>query len=272
MMKTQKKLAAKIQQSRKTSAQGTLIRMHRSMRSIDFTPSIILSIMLLPLLFDFILYANLSSITLFWANIMNFWISRINPHGHLSYMDISLLGQTLFIPVPEVPLAAPSHSAVWINLIACILIMVITDFLPKKYLPAIYLLRAALVIQFSASIYFFIHPDKVPYDMSNYLYGVMALGFYLLFLISPLLALIYYIFDFAFFNKLVTTLMIIMYFIIALPFQFLLHSLIIGISPLFMPVMYLLFGLLLDVLMFVALYSWAMTFKTNEDIAAQAVK
>ncbi|MBY0544590.1 MAG: hypothetical protein K2Q14_03460 [Gammaproteobacteria bacterium] len=115
------------------------------------------------------------------------------------------------------------------------------------------------------SIFFLINPDSPPYELSNYIKGMLNLGIYLLLLLAPLLTLIYYIFDFAFWRKFAVTFFIIAYFIIALPLQYMLQALIISsVSMLFMPVLYLLFGALLDTLMFVGWYSWAMTWAGRE--------
>ncbi|MEI7669952.1 MAG: hypothetical protein WCJ33_07710, partial [Pseudomonadota bacterium] len=88
----------------------------------------------------------------------------------------------------------------------------------------------------------------------------LALGIYLLFIIPIIMALIYYIFEFSLLKKIVITALMLVYFILFLPFQYMLHAVIINAFTLiFLPVLYLNFGLMVDILMFIGWYSFAMS-------------
>ena len=61
------------------------------------------------------------------------------------------------------------------------------------------------------------------------------------------------------------TALMILYFMLALPMQYLMHGLIFHhFSLLFLPLLYLVFGIFIDVMMFVALYSWGMSWDTPD--------
>ncbi len=258
---------AKLLRLRQSGTHGTVVPMHRALRRIRLEPSSILAIILLPVFFDLLLWVNLKPITELWGAFFDFWISKLHLVGHVSYATMKILGTSMPIPFPDLPTTLPSHYAVWGNGLVSLALLALTKFIPQKnYLPASYIARVALIIQISASLYFLIKPESPPYELGVYIEGILTLGLYLLLLLSPLLALIYYIFDFPFWRKGAATALVIVYFIIALPFQYMLHALIISsVSILFMPVLYLLFGALLNTLMFVSWYVWAMTWAGKTD-------
>lgn len=266
-------LRAKLLKYRHTGIRGTPIVMHRALRKITLSYSAIATIVLLPLFFDGILWMGLDSITKLWAGIFDFWIHRLKLDGQVLYVGTQLLGKQLSIPYPDLPTSIPSQLAIYNNIVYSLLLFALVHFIPKNYLPAIYVLRTALLIQLSASFYYIIHPGSNPYELMGYISGMLTLGLYVMLLASPLLAMIYYIFDFPFRYKLTATLLMVGYFLIVLPFQYMLHALIISSgSMLLMPVLYLLFGALLSTLMFVSLYGWMMTWGQNTAVLAVPIE
>lgn len=257
-------LSAKILKHRHTGTQGTPILMHRSIRRIKLSSSAIFAIILLPIFFDVMLWINLEFITSLWADIFDFFMQKLNFDGQVLFVKTQLLGKNIFIPYPDLPTSIPSKIAIYSNIVFSLFFLAIVQFIPKNYLPATYLLRAALLIQLSASLYYIVHPSGNPYELSGYISGMLTVGIYVLIFTPPLLALIYYIFDFPFWQKFMASLLIIGYFLLATPLQYMLHAIIISsLGMLFMPVLYLLFGVLLNTLMFVSLYAWVMTWKTQ---------
>lgn len=257
-------LSAKILKHRYTGVQGTPILMHRSIRRITLSSSAIFAIILLPIFFDVMLWINLEFITSLWADIFDFFMQKLNFDGQVLYVKTQLLGKNILIPYPDLPTSIPSKIAIYLNIVFSLFFLAIVQFIPKKYLPSTYLLRAALFIQLSASLYYIVHPSGNPYELSGYISGMLNVGIYVLIFTPPLLALIYYIFDLPFWQKFIATFLIIGYFLLATPFQYMLHALIISsLGMLFMPVLYLLFGVLLNTLMFVSLFAWVMTWKTQ---------
>jgi hypothetical protein len=259
------KLSDALNTIRNTGTRGTPILMHRALRNAPLTWSSLLSILLLPLLFTALIWTQLDGIMAIWMRIFDFWNTQMGMDNQLGFTDINLFGRIFTITYPNVPVDGVSDVTAWLNIIVCIVLFAISLIFPKRVMPLTSLFRAALLIQTSASIYCFFSDYNFPYDTAGYLSGMLSLGGYLLFIISPLLALIYYIFNFSLLRKIVVTAGILSYFIVMIPFLYTLHALIISEwGMIFMPVLYLLFGPLLVTLMFISMYSYAMTRKRDK--------
>lgn len=244
-------------------ARGTRQAMHRSLRHLSFGTSTLLAVLLLPLATEMLLWAHIGDILNLWQGIFRFWITRFGfDEAQMPHQQIIVFGKTFTLLLPALPAFPPSQTGVYANLAACLLGLLASRFLPTRALPLTYALRVALLIQASASFYFLVHPDRPPYEVPAYLSGILLNGVYFLFLLSPLLAAIYYIFNFAFWQKCAVTLLMTGYFIIWLPFLLLAHAFILSyVSLLCMPLLYLMFGALLNTLMFVGWYGWAMSWR-----------
>ena len=256
-----------LKRNRHLGSRGNIIEMHHSLYQMKMSAFTLLSIILLPIFFDVVLWDNLENIITLWKNIFIFWGEHIGiSQNNVFYSEVYIpSGRLIYMPFPNLPASLPSTFAVWANLIICGIIYLVSVLIPKRLLPIIYFIRALVLIQISASVYFILNPHSFPYDMGDYISGTLALGIYLLLLIPPLMALIYYIFDFNIVKKILVTVAMLVYFIILLPFQYMMHAIIISSWGLiFMPVLYLNFGLILDTLMFIGWYSWAMTGKRRE--------
>jgi len=260
MNKTDITSTQRLWDSRHTSAKGTAIRMHRALRKLTLSPSILIAVVILPLLFDAILWLNLDGIVGLWADIFNFCIDKLQLNGQLSYQDTNLLYRHILLPYPDLLTDPPSPTTIWESGVIASLLLLLSNWIPKHAMPFAYILRAGLFIQISSSCYFFFNPDHPPHELMPYVIGMLTFGIYLLFFMPPILALVYYIFDIAFWRKVLVTALMLVYFVIALPFQYMVHAYIISAwSMIFMPVLYLLFGVLLDTLAFICWYSWAMS-------------
>ncbi|MEI7669826.1 MAG: hypothetical protein WCJ33_07070, partial [Pseudomonadota bacterium] len=152
-----------LQKHRLTGARGTLIEMHHSFRHIALSNVSLLSILLLPLFFDLILWLNLDLIISFWDKIFNTAISVLEIKGSVSNVEILFPGRLINMPFPNIEAASPSIDAVLLNLIICITLFALSFFISKSYLPISYFLRALIFIQTSSSIYFLIKSDEFPY-------------------------------------------------------------------------------------------------------------
>lgn len=142
--------------------------------------------------------------------------------------------------------------------------LAITFVLPSRLIPLIYALRAGLFVQVSALGYFAVRPAEFPYTPSEYLEGLVMTGLAVISMVPLLFSLTYYIFHFSLCKKVSITVLTMGYLCLFLPVQVLLQALILQKGVIFMPVLYLIWGMPLDVLIVVALYSWGMTWKFTE--------
>jgi hypothetical protein len=250
---------------RRSNSAGKVIPMHHSLATVYLSRNGLLTLLVMPVIVDLLLWFGLDRLLALWSGFFAFWLERLTPGGGaVGYLESSIFGIYYKIPYPGLAVALPSHMAVAINLNLTAILLFCSFFISKAYLPLTYFLRTMLLIQLSASVFFMISPEWFPYPLGAYIVGQMTLGIYILFLVAPILSLIYYTLDLPLRNKLMLTLMVLAYFIVAIPFQYMLHAYLISQwTFLFLPIFYLLFGALLDVLMFICMYSWAMTWRRN---------
>lgn len=163
------------------------------------------------------------------------------------------------IPFPRVESVAPGATLWWSVAIAVLVLFAASFLLTDHYLPLAYLLRAALCVQASALAYFAWSPARFPHTASGYLEGMVSYGIVLISFVPALFGLTYFIFDFSLARKALLTSMTMTHLCLFIPLQALLHAAILHASILFMPVLYIVFGLPLDILIVIAFYSWAMS-------------
>ena len=198
-----------------------------------------------------------------WGHIFEFWMQGIYG-GHAGSHSLRILGRVINLPYPMLEAEVPSFGAVYWNLLICIVLFLASFLMPQRITPVTYLVRATLLIQASASIDRMVSPGDFPYTLLLYLTDALALSIYLVFLLPVILGFVYYIFDFGLWRKVLLTVIMLAYFFVAIPCQYMLHAMIIHAwTLLFLPLMYLLFGTLLNVLMFVSIYAVGMSWHSN---------
>ena len=200
---------------------------------------------------------SFGQIARFWEAVFTFGRSKLVAGATVAHTQVGIIGQSVNMPYPDLSATLPVISHCWFNLVVCALLLILSLFMPARLMPVTYLSRAALMIQASSSVYFLLSPKLFIYTLPLYL---MTLGMYMLFLVPIVLSLVFYIFDFPIWWKLMVTIAAIAFFILAIPMQYMLHAYIIhATSYLFLPILYFLFGMLLDVLMFINFYAIGMS-------------
>jgi hypothetical protein len=89
--------------------------------------------------------------------------------------------------------------------------------------------------------------------------GFVTSGVALISIVPLLFGLTYYIFPFGLMKKVFLTVLTMTHLALFLPLQVLLQALLLQKSVLFMPVLYIIFGMPVNILITVAFYSWGMT-------------
>lgn len=93
--------------------------------------------------------------------------------------------------------------------------------------------------------------------VTGHLAALLNAGFYLMLATPPLLALGWGVLHMPLRQRLLGPVLVVAYFAVMLPHQALLHALVVQhVSVLFVPVLYLCFGAVLDLMVFVALCAW----------------
>lgn len=203
----------------------------------------------------------LQGVGTFWAYLLSFAQQLLHLPGQTIVVYQPLFpGVVLTIPYLDVTASGPDATLWWITTAGAILGFLLTYFVPYKMVPTLYFLRAALLIQATAIVYFAFWPEAFPYDLAQYLRGMTTASLCVLSLVPLVLGFTYYILDFNLGQKLLLTACIMGHMTVLIPLQYLIHGYLIHhFSMMFMPLLYLLFGLPLNVLVFIALYGWGMS-------------
>ena len=123
-----------------------------------------------------------------------------------------------------------------------------------------YPIRIVSVVQLIAVVYFWLTPTSFPYSVARHSEELMTIGFVVMLASPVMLSVGYYILNQSLWLKLLHTALILAFFTIMIPHQVVAQALIMQyLSVLFMPLLYLCFGAVFDALVFVALYSWAVS-------------
>lgn len=264
-MKQIERLQRKLEDLRFRGFGGTSIKMHRALYQIELKKSYLIGALALPLIFNLLMLCFLSNILGLWQLLFSYWLDKLALGDALTLQTVDLGRYMILLPTPTLSAMMPSDDYWWLTLFGSLFLLAITFLIPpQRFLPLTYVLRACLLIQATALAYFYFLPGQFPHDAAGYIANALVMSLFFIFLVPWILSLTYYIFDFPLIQKVALTLMMLGYFILALPMQYLLHAYALHyLSLLFMPLFYLVFGMFLDVMMFVALYSWGMSWRWN---------
>lgn len=256
-------LQSKIDDLRFRRFGDSAVKLHRAIYQIRLSKANLIMSLLLPLVFNFLLLVLLAPILRLWHALFAFWLAKLTPGIAVTVHAIDLGKYMLSLSAPAPVAGAPSAAMWWGTLIGCVLIFLVTRLIsPNRFLPLTYIIRACLLIQASALIYFYCWPTQFPYDATGYLVNALTMALIFLFMVPWILGVTYYIFSFSLLQNAALTGLILGYFVLALPMQYLLHAYALHhLSLLYLPLFYLVFGIFLDVMMFVALYSWGMSWR-----------
>ena len=264
-MTPDQELQKRIEAIRTKGFGGRHIQLHRAIFQVALHKKNLLIAIMLPLVFNLLLLLSISVMVPFWFDVLKFWFAATRLPGSMVASPFDLIVATVWLPRVELYAGAPTQLQWWISAIGCIVLWLSTKLLaPERLLPVIYVIRAAVLIHVTALVYFVLVPGAFPHGVGTYVFSGLAMGLILMFLVPWILGFTYYIFDFPLHQKLALTTLVLVYFAVALPFQFALHTVLLWHwSLMFLPLFYLLFGVFLDVMMFIALYSWGMSWRWN---------
>lgn len=199
-------------------------------------------------------------VTIAWVAILDFWQTVFGMDGYalrLEYepgLRFPYLGFSSALPGP------------WLWMLGALLtaaIFIASLFVPRRFLPIASGLRVIAFFQAGAQLFFAFWPEHFPYSGAGYVHGMLIAELMFITLVPLLLGFTYYVFDFGWQRKLGLTLAIMLHQIVFVPLQFMAHAVIIyHLSVLFLPILFFVFGLPLNVLIFIGFYGWGMSWKS----------
>lgn len=204
-----------------------------------------------PVLLLWILKAHLMA---FWQWVVSAWSGVL---GLSLSTRLSAQGDTLFWTATGDGSFAPSLTQIAATAVLAAAVWLGSSRLSDRFHPLKISLRALCLIQWSACLFFWLAPASFPYTISSHASALMGMGFGFMLAIGPMLALGWGILRMPLLHKILAPLAVLAYFALMLPHKTLLHVwLLEHLSILLMPLLFLCFGALLDLWIFVALYAW----------------
>jgi hypothetical protein len=247
---------------------GGEIRLHRGIVSFRASRVDVAHAILLAGGLSYLWVRLLPLIGRLWFAIFSYWIHALGIQASLAIVPQRWV-RAVDISLPFVGVqAGPVTPTIWMgSLIATLAAFAATYWFSEEQAPWMYIVRALVIIQTTAQVYFSFAGARFPHDVPTYAMGMLSFGVILIGMIPIVLAFTYYLFEFAFWKKLAISALAMGYMTAFFPLQYMLHVYILHLSILFMPLLYFAFGPFLDVLIFICLYSWAMSWKSRSQVA-----
>lgn len=238
---------------------GGVIAMHRALTHFRLGPMNVIASVSLFLLFSSIWVVVLPWLCELWNRALALGLRLLPLDARLDVAEHHFRHLQLRIPYLRMEPILPDLKTWSLSCAVTLLLFTGTFFLSKKLVPLIYLARGILLIQASSLIYFALWPTRFPHTPDSYMEALVASGIGLISVVPLLFGFTYYIFDFGLLRKAALTAMTMLHLAIFLPFQVLAQALVLQKTVLFMPVLYIVFGMPVEVLLIIAFYSWGMT-------------
>lgn len=169
------------------------------------------------------------------------------------------------LPFFFVRATAPTRLQWWITLIVTVVLAIVSLLVRDRWLPLAYVVRLAALVQTTALLFFLFNPWPFPYDLAGYITTMQVAAVGAIAIMPLILASTYHIIDARFRQKVGLTLAIVGHLLVFVPLQYMLQSYIIArASLLLMPLCFALFALLPEVVIFIALYGWGMSWPSRQ--------
>ncbi len=261
-----------LNQLRIRGARGGVIRQHRAMIGLRWSQARVVRAVAQSVFWVAALVLALPWLTRAYAAFYEEMVWWVGLPAGVSLHQLRI-GELMTVGIPYFRLAAPWPEPIhWIIVGGMTALALALSFtLSDRFLPARYFLRFLAFVQLVALGYFAFASPPFLYPLPGYTAGLLTAGLAVLVLIPPVLGFAFYIFDHSLRQQLALTAMLLGHLAVFLPVQVLIHAwLAHHLSVLVQPTLFFLFGLLLEVMVFVAFYGWAMSWQGTEIPASPA--
>jgi len=200
-----------------------------------------------------------------WAAMLGFWSEVIGLPAEPGIARHVIFGGAYVIEFPRLAAAAAPLTPAqwWTGMIAALVVFAGSYLLPQRWLPVLYLLRTAAIVQGSAQLFFAVAPESFPYDVAGYTEVLLTAGLMLIGIVPLLYGLTYFTLDFSRGRKLALVLIAMAHLAVFVPMQYVAHAWLLHHGSLLaMPLLFWMFGLPVDVGVVIGFYAWAVSWKT----------
>ncbi len=246
--------------ARKARTGLVTVRPHRSITPLNVTPFLLAQAIVLPLVLCGLLLWGKPLILDFWRDCILFWASGLDLSFSLA-TQINESGEYgLDLAAANGANLIPGQTTLAVTALVMLLALGASLRMKGAQLPLKYPVRIVAIIQLITVAYFWLSPAAFPYSIGRHSEELMTIGYVVMLSTPVMLGVGYYILRQSLAIKLFHTALILGFFLLMVPHQVLAQAFIMQhLSVLFMPVLYICFGAVFDALVFVALYSWAVS-------------
>jgi hypothetical protein len=261
---------ATVNAQRRQGVLGGRIAPHRSMIGLRASPTLLVDLLVLPAALLLGVYVVLDRLMDAWRWLMESLSGPLALGDGVGTTIIDLLPSvSVAVPVYLVEAGWPSNSQLVVGWIFTAVLAFVGAALRGGFIPLGYLLRALAMLQLSAQVWFTLAAPPFPYSLSVYGSSLLATGVVILLLAPFLVGATYFVFDFPLQKKLALGVLLLGHLAVLFPLQATVHVWVIQhASMLAMPMLFLVFGVLLDIFVYVALYGWAMSWRSGRELDA----
>jgi len=243
---------------------GGRIAPHRAMIGLEISWSLVIDLVVLPLLFSTAMLALLDPLLSAWRDFFVTLREPLGLHGAVTTSVFELGPMGIAIPSFTAQGYWPEPRDLQTGWLLTGIMTAVGWLLRGRALPLAFLLRAVAILQLSAQLWFTFAPPPLIYSLSEYIRGLLICGVILLLLAPFLVAFTFHIFDFLLWQKLMMATLLLTHLAVLLPLQAAVQTWIIHRGSLLtLPVLFFVFGPLLDVFVYVALYGWGMSWRSG---------
>ena len=249
---------------RRRGAAGGLIAQHRALKRIRVARRERVAAVALSAGFVLAWLLVLPWVSRAWTAIFWLWGTALGMRGGVvtTHHDAGPLPAFDLPTIAAAAPAAPTTLVWWLTALVTVVVLGGSLFLPERATPLAYLLRATGALQASALVYMAIRSAGLPYQLPAYVQTLLWGGIGIIALVPVMYGFTYYIFDFGFVRKAALTAGTMLHLSLFLPLQCLLQAYLLHrLSLLFLPLLFVLFGMLLEVMLLVAFYAWGMSWR-----------
>ncbi len=248
---------------------GGRIAPHRSMIGLEVSRWLLVDLVVLPLMFSLAVFVLLDPLLDTWRAVFEALRGPLGLPGVVSTRVVELGPVSVAIPFYTAEAMWPTAFDLRTGWFLVAGLAIAGVLLRGRFTPLAYLLRALAVVQLTAQVWFSFAAPPFTYALSQYMAGLLVCGVVILLLAPVLVSFTYFIFDFPLWQKLLLATMLLVHLAVFLPLQAVVHAYVIYRGSLLtMPILFLVFGVLLDVFVYVALYGWGMSWRSGSVLDA----
>jgi hypothetical protein len=242
---------------------GGVLLPHRSIHHLALPKKHVASGLLITLSFTLALVWLQPWIAAWWGQQLVWWMHALPLPGQ--FVPAQQGPRDLFVlvvPMIDVQLRSTHPAEPAAHALVAISVWVLSGWLPDSARPAAFLLRLGALIHGAAVVYFQLWPASFPHSLMSHTGGGLRQSWALMVFTPWLHLCTFYLFPFTVWQRLGLTALTLMFLFLLAPLQYASHAaLLYQLGLIIMPLLHLLFGVMVPILGFVALYGWGMSWR-----------